>query len=89
MINWEIVRPGGNSGSFDYNVPGGVFGTPSTRFYLRLLKLEVACQIERTLENLSFFPISSFLPFEAFSKISRVLGVGIKRGSRHSDPRKD
>ena len=27
------------------NVPGGVFGTPSTRFYLRLLKLEVASQI--------------------------------------------
>ena len=46
MINWEYLRSGGNSGSFDYNVPGGVFGTPSTRFYFRLLKLEVACQIE-------------------------------------------
>ena len=46
MINWELLRSRENSGSFDYNVPGDVFGTPSTRFYLRLLKLEVACQIE-------------------------------------------
>ena len=41
VINWELVRPGENSGSFDYNVPGGVFGTPSIRFYWKLLKLEV------------------------------------------------
>ena len=52
MIIWELLRSRGNSGSFDYNVPGGVFGAPSIRFYLRLLKLEVACQIERTFENL-------------------------------------
>ena len=68
MINWELLRSGGNSGSFDYNVPGGVFGTPSTRFYLRLLKLEVACQIERTLENLSFFPVSSFYRSKHFRR---------------------
>ena len=67
MINWELLRSGGNSGSFDYNGPRGVFGIPSSRFYLRLLKLEVACQIERTLENLSFSPVSSFLPFEEIS----------------------
>ena len=42
MIYWELLRSGGNFGSFNYNTPGGVFGTPSTRFYLRLLKLEVA-----------------------------------------------
>ena len=54
MINWENLRSGWNSGSFDYNVPGGVFGTPSTRFYLRLLKLEVACQIRTYVRNLSF-----------------------------------
>ena len=70
MINWELVRPGGNSGSFDYNVPGGVFGTPSIRFYLRLLKLEVAYQIEHTIENLSFSFVSSFLPPEAYLKKS-------------------
>ena len=41
VINWELVRSGGNSGSFDYNIPGDVFGTPSIRFYWKLLKLEV------------------------------------------------
>ena len=70
MINWEYLRSGGNFGGFDYNILGGVFGTPSTRFYLRLLKLEVACQIELTLKNLSFFLVSSFSPFKAFLKIS-------------------
>ena len=61
MINWELLRSGGNSGSFDYNVPGGVFGTPSTRFYLRLLKLEVACQIEPYVrKTLSLFPLVHF-----------------------------
>ena len=43
MINWELVRSGGNSGGFDYFAPGDVFGTPSVRIFLRLLKLEVTC----------------------------------------------
>ena len=42
----ELVRSGGNAGSFDYFVPRGIFGTPSIRIYLRLLKLEVTCQKE-------------------------------------------
>ena len=41
VINWELVRSGGNSGGFDYFVPGSIFGTSSIRIWLRLLKLEV------------------------------------------------
>ena len=69
MINWELLRSGGNSGSFDYNVPGGVFGTSSTMFYLRLLKLKVACQIEPYVRKpLFFFPIVHFNRLKHFRR---------------------